>query len=92
VTLVGRVSETKPDSFFGRRNRKPWLKPERGVVPLRRVSRTPNNTAAERAGAARQAAKGMPSGPGVELLEERMESRTASRSGAETLEASTCLV
>ena len=59
---------------------------------MRRASRIPNKTTAERAGAARQAAKGIPSGPGVELLEERMESRTASRSGAKMLEASTCLV
>ena len=59
---------------------------------MRRASRTPNKTTAERAGAGCQAAKGIPSGPGVELLEKRIESRTASRSGAEMLGPSTCLV
>src|SRR4051794_5750637 len=81
VTLIGRVSETKPVSFLGRRKRKPWLKPGGGVRPLVRAVRTPCKTAAESSGTARQAAKGMPSGPGVELLEVRMELRTASRSG-----------
>jgi len=77
VTLMGRVSATKPVSFLGIRKRKPWLKPRTG---------------AERSGAARHAAKGMPSGPGVELLEERMELRTASRSGGGIVVESMVLV
>jgi hypothetical protein len=54
--------------------------------------RTPWRTEAERPGAARQAAKGIPSGPGAEFLEERMEPRMASKSGVEMLDGSTDLV
>jgi len=82
----------QPVSFLGSRNRKPWLKPAGGVSPLMRALRTPWRTEAEASGTARQAAKGMPSGPGVEFLEVRIESRTASRSGAVILSVSTLLV
>jgi len=68
VTLRGRVSETRPVCFLGRRKRRPKLKPGGGVCPRQRASKTLWRIGAARSGAALQAAKGIPSGPGVELL------------------------
>ena len=82
VTLIGRVSETRPVCFLGIRKRRPWLKPGGGWWPRHSWDKTANRRGAARSGAARQAAKGIPSGPGVELLDLLMASVTDSRVGS----------
>src|SRR4051794_1507010 len=69
VTLIGRVSEIRPVFFLGRRKRRPLLKPGGGGCPEERALKTAKRTGPAKSGAARQAAKEMPSGPGEELLE-----------------------
>lgn len=69
VTLRGRVSATRPVSFLGRRKIRPSLNPSGGRWLLRRASRAPYSTGAASSGAARQAAKEIPSGPAAVFLE-----------------------
>ena len=69
ATLIGLVSETRPVFFLGSKKRLAKLKPAGGVLPAIRSSRTLKSTGAARSGAALQAEKGMPSGPGAVFLE-----------------------
>ena len=48
---------------------------------MQRALRTPKRTGAAKSGADRQAEKGMPSGPGEELLVALMAANTSSREG-----------
>src|ERR1700750_1356089 len=81
VTLRGRVSEIRPVSFLGRRNRRPWLKPSVGGVSVHDGQQDIVEDGGGKVGAALHAAKEMPSGPGEELLESLMACVMASMPG-----------
>jgi hypothetical protein len=67
--------------FFREEEEEAVIEARGGVWPLRRRERTEKRRGAARSGAERQAAKGIPSGPGVELLERKTACSTASREG-----------
>ena len=69
VTLRGLVSEMRPVGFLGKRKRRPRLKSGGGGWPLQIARKTEKRIGAANSGAALQAAKEIPSGPGDELFE-----------------------
>jgi hypothetical protein len=92
VTLIGRVSVTRPVCFLGMRKSKPKLKPAGGGCPEQRMSRTATRRGPANSGAALHAAKGIPSGPEAELFDRLIAERTSSKEGLESKEVLTRFV